>query len=106
MNTPEFSSHLTQSPVSSQLRNVTFLSSSRDDHTCKIGEPLTRVKCEVQKQTSGGGGENMTAPSVDILRHTEMLESLLSSIKDDEIFENVSLLFLSLSLNVDEGLLS
>ena len=84
-----------------------FLSSSRNNHTSKIGEPLTRVKCEVRKQTSGGpggGGENMTALSLDILRHTEMLQPLLKSIEDNEILEIVSLLlFPSLRLDTDDG---
>jgi hypothetical protein len=105
VNTSEFSPYLPQSPVSSQPRNVTFLSSSRNDHTC-ISELLTPVKCEARKQTSSGiSGENMIALSVDILRHTEMLQSLLDSIEDNEILEIVSLLFLSLSLDTDEGLL-
>ena len=107
VNTPEFSPYLTQSPVSS--RNVTFLSSLRNDHTCKISESLTQVKCEAPKETSGdgggSGGENVTALSLDILRHAEMLESLLNSIEDNEINENVSLLFLSLNIDTDEGLI-
>ena len=61
-----------------------------------------RVKYETRKQTncSGGDLENMTALSLDILRHTEMLQSLLNSIEDSEILEIVSLLFLILSLDV------
>jgi hypothetical protein len=104
VNTSEFSPYLSQSPVSSQLKNVTFLSSSRSDHTC-ISGALTPVKCEARKQTSGGttSRENMIPLSLDILRHTEMLQSLLNSIKDNEIQEIVSFLFLSLSLNTDKG---
>ena len=58
------------------------------------------------KQSSGpggGGGENMTALSLDILHHTEMLQPLLSRIEDNEIFEIVSLLFPSLRLDTDDG---
>ena len=86
----ESSPYLPQSPVSSQLRNVTFLSSSRNDQTCKISVPpaLTGVECEVRKQSSE---ENMTALSLDVLRHTEILQSLLNSIEDSEIRETVSL---------------
>ena len=106
VNTSEFSPYLPQSPVSSQLKNVTFLSSSRNDHTCNASEQLTRVKCEARKQTISSSVENMTALSLDILRHTEILQSLLNSIEDNEILEIVSLLFLSLSLDTDEGQLS
>ena len=87
----ESSPYLSQSPVSSQLRNVTFHSSSRNDNTCKTSVPLTRDKCEAWKQTSSE--ENMAALSLDILRHTEILQSLLNSIGDNEILESVSLLF-------------
>ena len=106
VNTPEFSPHLPQSPVSSQLRDVTFFLHC-GNHTCKIGETLTRVKYEVRKQTSGGpgsDGENMTALSLDsILHHTEMLQPLLNGIEDNEILEIVSLLFPSLRLDTDDG---
>jgi hypothetical protein len=104
--------YLHQSPVSSsQLRSVTFLpsSSSRNDltaTTCKISEPLTRDKCgEARKQVNdssdggGGGGENnhdIAALSRDILRHTEILQSLLNSLEDNEIQESVSLLSLAM----------
>jgi hypothetical protein len=79
---------------------VTFLSSSENDHTC-INGALTPVKYEARKQTSGTSRENMIALSLDVLRHTEMLQSLLNSTEDNGI---VSLLFLSLSLDTDEGL--
>jgi hypothetical protein len=83
VNTPEFSPYFSHLSASSH-RNVTFLSSSRNDHTYKIsGEPLTRVKCEARKQTSGSG-ENMTALLLDVLRHAEMLQSLLNSIEHNE----------------------
>ena len=97
VNTSEFSQNLPQLPVSSQLKNasVTFLSSSRNDDTCKISEPLTQVKCEAQKQTSSSG-ESMTALSLDILRHTEKLQSLLNGIGDNEILEIVSLALASM----------
>ena len=93
VNTSDLEScpYLPQSPVSSQLRNVTFLSSSRNDQTCKISVPLTGVKCEARKQISSSE-ENMTALSLDVLRHTEVLQSLLNSIEDNEIRETVSLL--------------
>ena len=95
VNISDSSPYLPQSPVSSQLRNVTFLSSSRNDLTCKINEPLTRVKSEARKQSNGdGGGENMTALSLDILRHTEILQSLLNSVEDNEIIEMVSCIYL------------
>jgi hypothetical protein len=98
VNTSEFSPYLTQSPVSSQLKSVTFLSSSRNDLTSKISEPTTRG--EVQKQNNSDGGENMTALSLNILRHTERLQSLLNSVEDNEMLDIVSLLLLCLSLNV------
>lgn len=102
VNTSEFSPYLHQSPVSSQLRSVTFLSSSRNDLTCKTSETPTRDKCEARKQINTDGGENlnMTALSLDILRHTEVLQSLLSSVEDNGIHEIVSIMFLSLSLDV------
>ena len=95
VNTSDFSPYLPQSPVSSQLGKVTFLSSSRNDPTCKISEPVTRViNDEAPKESSGG--ENRTALSLDILRHTEMLQSLLNSIEENEILEIVSFFFVSL----------
>ena len=103
VNTSEFSPYLPQSPVSSQLRNVTFLSSSRNDHTC-ISGALTPVKYEARKQTSDGttSRESMVALSLNILRHTEMLHSLLNTIEDNEIHEIVGLLLFNLSLDTDE----
>ena len=101
VNSSEFSPYLHQSPVSSQLRSVTFLSSSLNDLTCKTSEPLTRDKCEAQKQnitsTSSDVGKNVTALSLEILRQTEILQSLLNNVEDNEIDEIVSLSFLSLS---------
>ena len=86
----ECSLNLPPSPVPSQLRNVTFLSSSRNDDTFKLSEPLNHVGCEARKQTTSSGGEDMTAHSLYILRHTEMLQSLLKIIQDNEILEIVS----------------
>ena len=45
----------------------------------------------------------MTALSLDILRHTKMLQPLLKSIEDNEILEIVRLLFPSLRLDTDDG---
>lgn len=88
INTQEFSPYIPQSPFS-QCRNVTF-SSLRNDHTYKrTSESLNRkVKGGAQKQT----WENMTALSLDILRHTEKLQSLLNSAENAETLEVVSLL--------------
>ena len=96
VNTSEFSPYLLQSPVSAQLKSVTFLSSSRNDLTCKISEPMARG--EVRKQTNSVGGENMTALSLNILRHTDILESLLKSVEDNGVLEIVCSLFPSLSV--------
>lgn len=71
---------------------MTFLSSSRNDLSCKINEPLTLFKNESRKQTNTNVGETLTALSLDILCHTEILQSLLNSVEDNEI---VSLLFLA-----------
>ena len=98
VNTPEFSPYFPQSPVSSQLRSVTFLSSSRNDLTCKMSEPI--VQGGARKQTNSDCGEKITALSLDILRHTERLQSLLNSVEDNETLEIVSLLLLCLSLDV------
>ena len=45
----------------------------------------------------------MTALSLDILHHTEMLQPLLNRIEDNEILEIVRLLFPSLRLDTDDG---
>ena len=85
VNTSATSLYL-QSPVSSQLRNVTFLSSSRNDLTSKINEPLTRrFKSEARKQANTDDEENVTALSLGILRHTEILQSLLDSVEANEL---------------------
>ena len=96
VNTPEFSPYFPQSPVSSQLKSVTFLSSSRNDLTCKISEPMTKGEARKQTNSDDHDGENLTA-SLDILRHTEKLQSLINSVKDNEILEIVVCCF---SLNV------
>jgi hypothetical protein len=76
INTPEVS------PFLPQLKNVTFPSSPRSDNASVT---LTRgVKYEPRKP-------NMTALSLDILRHTDKLRSLLDTVKDNEILEIVSL---------------
>ena len=110
VNAQEFSPYLPQSPTSQylpspfsqfpqspipqfpqssipQLRNNTR-PSSRDDHACKIsGVSLSRkVKCNLQKPSL----EDMTALSLEILRHSEKLQSLLDSVDDSEILEVVS----------------
>ena len=70
-------------PPISQSRNNTR-PSSRDDHACKISgvPPSRKVKCNLQKPSL----EDMTALSLEILHHSEKLQSVLNS----EILEVVS----------------
>ena len=63
-----------------------------------MSEPIIQVGA--RKQTNSDCGEKITALSLDILRHTERLQSLLNSVEDNETLEIVSLLLLCLSLNV------
>jgi hypothetical protein len=92
VNTPDISPSLPQSPIPYQLRNVTFPSSPRNDNFCKIST-LPEIQEEPRKQ-------NMTALSLDILRHMEKLQSLINSVKDNEILEIVRSFSLSTWFNI------
>ncbi len=92
INTLDISPSIPQSPTPSQFRNVTFPSSPRNDTFYKIPSvPL--IQEEPREQ-------NMTALSLDILRHMEKLQSLINSVKDSEILEIVSSLSLSTWFNI------
>ena len=99
----EFSLYFPQSPSSpvhpspsqfhsvplSQIRSAT-LPSSRNDHIIRIPSvPVVtqKVKCDESQERTR---ENLTALSLEIMRHAEKLKSLLNSAKDSEILEIVS----------------
>ena len=98
----EFSLYFPQSPSSpihpspsqfhsvplSHIRSAT-LPSSRNDHIIRIPSvPVTqKVKCDESQERTR---ENLTALSLEIMRHAEKLKSLLNSAKESEILEIVS----------------